>query len=349
MVLYFGSFILLLAPLIFIHELGHYLFAKLFGVRVDVFSMGFGPKIFRKKVGETEYALSVVPLGGYVKLLGQDPNEKIEPALLQRTLGAQLPWKRFLIYIGGPLFNFLMAIAVYCVLLVVGEPHAKSILERIPEKTAAYVAGFRTGDVVTAIGSQQIDKADDIARVVSESMNRELVFRVKRAGAIREIKTVAAPMPGFSPYGESIDVGTIDGLLSPARHPVVGISDSKSEAAKAGFTTGTEILEIGGVRVKSWEQLENEASKQITAGSKEFDIGYAPHESGYWSADRRPQAAKSATAHIKFAAKPLSQLGLRSSELFVLSTVKGSPAETLGLAMGDRLVSIDGEIGRAHV
>src|SRR3954463_7792963 len=123
MLFYAASFILLLGPLVFVHEFGHFIFAKLFNVRVDTFSMGFGPKFLKKKWGETEYCLSVVPLGGYVKLYGQDPSEAIEPKFRNRALNNLDAWKRFLVFVAGPLFNFLFAIFIFAMMLVIGEPH----------------------------------------------------------------------------------------------------------------------------------------------------------------------------------------------------------------------------------
>ncbi|MBI3544141.1 MAG: site-2 protease family protein, partial [Deltaproteobacteria bacterium] len=135
---YLLSFFLLLGPLVFVHEFGHFIFAKLFNVRVDVFSMGFGPKIFRKKWGETEYALSVVPLGGYVKLYGQDPGEAIDPHLRKRALNNLDAWKRFLVFVAGPLFNFLFAIFVFAVMLILGEPHIAPVIERVVPGSQAF-------------------------------------------------------------------------------------------------------------------------------------------------------------------------------------------------------------------
>ena len=107
------SFIILLSILIFVHEFGHFLAARIAGVGVLKFSLGFGPKIIGKKIGETEYVLSWIPLGGFVKLLGESGNEELPPEDEKRSFFKQPVWKRMLIVSAGPLFNFLLAILIF--------------------------------------------------------------------------------------------------------------------------------------------------------------------------------------------------------------------------------------------
>ena len=114
------GFVIILGPLVFVHELGHFLFARLFNVKAEVFSIGFGPRLLSRKWGETDFRLAAIPLGGYVKLLGEDREAEMPPELAGRALHRQAPWKRFFIFFGGPLFNFLFAILVFMLILVIG-------------------------------------------------------------------------------------------------------------------------------------------------------------------------------------------------------------------------------------
>src|SRR3972149_4735145 len=117
--------IIVLGVLIFIHELGHFLVAKACGVRVDAFSLGFPPKLLHKQVGETDYRLSVIPLGGYVKLLGENPHDEVPPELEHRSFMHQSLWRRFLIVLAGPGFNFLSAVlALFLVFAIGGIPYS---------------------------------------------------------------------------------------------------------------------------------------------------------------------------------------------------------------------------------
>ncbi len=340
---YLLSFVLLLGPLVFVHEFGHYLFAKIFNVRVDVFSMGFGPKIFKKQWGETEYCLSIVPLGGYVKLFGQDPNEPIPPELKERALNNQEAWKRFLVFIGGPLFNFLFAIFVFALMMLIGEQHLTSTIGRVVPGTQAEVAGFRSGDVVTAVNRAVVTRYDEVYNAIAESPNKEINFRVRRDGRLHEVKALPRPTKGMNIYGEVKEMGEIEGLSPLGRHTVIGISDVNSAAAKQGLKTGDEILTINGKLVRSFEEIEAKVNQLVQSGAKELVFGVVAHEAGFWSPEKLPSAQTEKTVDYKFPAKKLNELGIHSSELFVSSVIKGSPAEIAGVAAGDRLVSIEGK------
>jgi len=342
---YLFAFVALLGPLVFVHEFGHFIFAKLFKVRVDVFSMGFGPKIFRKKWGETEYALSLVPLGGYVKLYGQDPTEVIEPALRNRSLNNLDAWKRFLVFVAGPLFNFLFAIMVFAFMLMVGEPHMAPVIARVIPGSPAEMAGFKSGDVVTAVDRNIVTKFDEVAHYIMESPNKQLVFRVKRPlNNFKEIKATPALTPGLSIYGEAVEVGDIEGLSPVGRYTTLGISNPNSHAGKEGLKTGDELVTFNGEAVKNWESLQTLVSEALAKGTtKKFVFGVVPHELSHWLPESKPQPATKASREVELPARSLEQLGIRSSENFVASVIPGQPAEAAGLVPGDRLIAVDGK------
>jgi regulator of sigma E protease len=158
------TFVLFLGPLVFFHELGHFFFARLFGVRVEVFSIGFGPKLIKFKKNETEYALSAIPLGGYVKMFGDDPfnKENIPEDERQYSYNHQGKWARFWIVLGGPLTNFLLAFAIFYSLLISGEKIPEIKLGRIEEKAKLYSLGFRTGDVISKVNKNEIYNPADL-------------------------------------------------------------------------------------------------------------------------------------------------------------------------------------------
>src|SRR5512135_3112234 len=143
--------LVLLGILIFVHEFGHFLFAKMLGVKVLKFSLGFGPTVVGKTYGETEYVISAVPLGGYVKMLGEEPGEELPEEEKQRAFNFQPVWKRFAIVFAGPVFNLLFACLVFYFLFLTGVPALYPDIGKIAADSPAQKAGLMTGDRVTAL------------------------------------------------------------------------------------------------------------------------------------------------------------------------------------------------------
>jgi regulator of sigma E protease len=163
-------FILFLGPLIFFHELGHFLFARLFGVRVEVFSIGFGPKLLKWKWGDTEYTVSLIPLGGYVKMFGDDPLNKVELSEAEKKLAFnhKSKWARFWIVFGGPFANFLLAYVLYAGLLFHGEKVPEPKFGLIKNDSIYYQMGIRTGDILSEINNRKIYSFDDLDFTASQ-------------------------------------------------------------------------------------------------------------------------------------------------------------------------------------
>ena len=136
--------IIVLGVLVFVHEFGHFLMAKLFGVRVDAFSLGFPPKVLHKQIGETDYRLSVIPLGGYVKLFGENPKDEVPPELESVSFSHHPLWHRFLIVMAGPAFNLLFAVlALFLVFAFSGIPYLTTEIGGVKEGSPAAQAGLQ--------------------------------------------------------------------------------------------------------------------------------------------------------------------------------------------------------------
>lgn len=176
-------FVIFLGPLIFFHELGHFFFARLFGVRVEVFSIGFGPKIFKYLHKGTEYALSVIPLGGYVKMFGDDPFSEVQLTEEEKKVAFNYKPKfaRFWIVFGGPLANLLLAYFLYVGLLAGGEKVPETKIGAVTEKSVLYQKGLKTGDILTGINDEKVTSFDDlnikgsIVETISVKRNEQIV------------------------------------------------------------------------------------------------------------------------------------------------------------------------------
>ena len=173
-------FILFLGPLIFFHELGHYLFARLFGVRVETFSIGFGPKLFRRMLGETEWTVSAIPLGGYVKMAGDNILEKDQVPRAERahSFSHKGKWPRFWIVMGGPLANFVLTWFIFFGLTFFGEKTPEVRLGPVSPKSFFYSQGLRSGDVVKRVNDVVISHPSDLPTPGDGPIRRMDVLRL---------------------------------------------------------------------------------------------------------------------------------------------------------------------------
>ena len=172
-----------LGVLIVFHEFGHFLLAKLSGVGVLTFSVGFGPKLWVKKKGETEYALSAFPLGGYVKMVGEDPDEEVKAVDLERSFAHKSLLKRTAIVAAGPGFNLLLAVfLLMIVFLFYGVPVLSNLIGAVEPESPAAQAGLQKGDRIVAVGGQAVMAWDDLSSKIKQSAGRPLDLRVQRSG-----------------------------------------------------------------------------------------------------------------------------------------------------------------------
>jgi len=249
----FLSAIVLLGILIFVHELGHFLFAKKLGVRVLKFSLGFGPKLIGKKYGDTEYLVSAVPLGGYVKMMGEEPGDELKEEDKPFAYNYQPVWKRFLIVFSGPVFNLFFAAAIFFVVFLSGVPVPKPYVGKVMDNSPAAEAGFITGDRITAINGKTVSGWDDIDISINESHGDRLFFRIEREGKIIELPITPEKKTVKNIFGENTEVMDIG--IMPLLYPDVGEVIKNAVAEKAGIKKGDRIVEIEGAPIKTWYDI----------------------------------------------------------------------------------------------
>ena len=211
------SFILVLGVLIFVHELGHFLFAKLFKVKVLKFSLGFGPKVYSKIVGETEYLISAFPLGGYVKMFGENPDEKGDSAgEADRSFAHKPVWQRFFIVFAGPLFNMLFSVCIFFLIFLfmgVPEDQDSTAIGVVNEGSPAYEAGIEPGDIILEIDHYAINQWLDVLTMVKDSGGKELLFKIAREGNEQEIKVTPAIDSVENVFGEEVEQRFMIGIV----------------------------------------------------------------------------------------------------------------------------------------
>ena len=175
------AFIVVLGVLIFFHELGHFIVARLCGVGVEKFSLGFGPRIFGKKIGITDYRISAIPLGGYVKMVGDEPDKEIDPKDISISFTHKHVFKRILIVAAGPFFNFLLAAVIFFVMfqiygIFILSPSIGSVIDGKP----AQKAGLIKGDMIIAIDGKDVEQWEEMSHLITSSDGRPLDITVRR-------------------------------------------------------------------------------------------------------------------------------------------------------------------------
>jgi regulator of sigma E protease len=196
--------IIALGALIFIHELGHFLFAKGFGVGVEKFSLGFGPKIFGKKIGETEYLLSALPLGGYVKMVGEGEDAEITEEQRQHSFADKSPLKRIAIVAAGPVFNLIFAYLIFIVIFLMGVPTVTTKVGEVMAGKPAARAGVLAGDTITAVNGKAVSRWDDFAKIIAQGKLAPLEIEVRRAQSTLKFTMVPESRTSKNLLGDTV-------------------------------------------------------------------------------------------------------------------------------------------------
>lgn len=222
------SLIILLGVLIFVHEIGHFLAAKYSGVQVLKFSLGFGPKIFGRKWGETEYLISIFPLGGYVKLLGESETEEISAEDKKRSFSSQSVLRRIVIVAAGPLFNFLLAIVIFSLVYMYGVPAMTSKIGGTQPGSPAFLSGIVKGDVINKINHESIERWDELAEIISESKGTPLKIEFTReshryAATIKPILQKTKNIFGEEVQAYKIGVMPAEEIITERFNPAVAV------------------------------------------------------------------------------------------------------------------------------
>ncbi len=243
------SFAIVLGLLIFVHEFGHFIWAKFFGVKVLKFSLGFGPKLISKQYGETEYLISAFPLGGYVKMFGESPGElaeeKLSPGELKRSFATRPVWQRFIIVAGGPIFNLIFAMILFSTIVLVAglpQPVDTTTISGVGQDTPAAEAGLQEGDTILSIDGTETRRWEDVSSLIMNSEGREVVIILQRDGQTLEFAVTPQMQATRNIFGEEVE-----------KRFMVGIARSEEVIyEKVGFM---KSLQSGISQTWSWMYL----------------------------------------------------------------------------------------------
>ena len=251
-------FLVVLGVLVAFHELGHFLAARWVGVKVLKFSLGFGPKIFGRQVGDTEYLLSAIPLGGYVKLFGEDETEATTPEDRRRSFAHQGIWGKVLIVAAGPGFNFILAYLIFAGWLSTGAPlfvptfrDLSPDIEALVPGSPAASAGMEIGDHITKVNGKEISTRTELLDAVAHSKGQTISLEIKRGAQVKPLSVTPVPLQG-RPAPADEPLYTIGVEETP---PLVTSVMHGQPASTAGFQPGDRVIGIEGQTIYTWFQM----------------------------------------------------------------------------------------------
>jgi regulator of sigma E protease len=252
------AFIVVLGILILVHEFGHFIVARLSGVGVERFSIGFGPVLARFRGKETEYCISLFPLGGYVKMMGDDENllegGRTGVVDAHRAFNLKPLPIRFLIVFAGPAMNFVLAAVIFAlVFMILGRPVAPPVVGRVTDGGPVARAGLHTGDRITAVDGQPIQHWEDVARAVQQAEHRTLTLTVQGRDGERTVPVTPARTTTRDLFGderETWDIGA-----RPYVAPSIGEVVAGMPAQQSGLKSGDVVVALEDKPVLSWEEL----------------------------------------------------------------------------------------------
>ncbi len=328
-------FLLLVGLLVAIHEFGHFVAAKLLDFEVQRFSIGFGRPLIRLRGARTEYQIAILPLGGYVRILGEDPNDHIPPELASRTFHAKPLWQRLIVVFAGPAANLVFPILIYFVFFAGHTQLPAAVIGDVLDHSPAQRAGIQPGDRITAINNQPVRYWEQVEGLIRSHVGEEIRMQVERRA--KRFERYLIPMESSVRNREGlVQRAGLVGITHAPFLPIVGIIDPHSPAAKAGLQTGDLIVSINGDPIANWTELEQRLGRRAhpvnVAYFRSTPIGKIPQLRLLRGniADLVPDTRTGVT-------------GLAPAEMLVARVTPGSPADVAGLHPGDLITHLDEE------
>ena len=257
------AFLFVLGVLVFVHELGHFVVARLHGVRCLTFSLGFGPKVLQTKRGDTVYCICAIPLGGYVKMAGAGEGPDDMPEGKDDEFLSKTKWQRFQILIAGPVMNIILAVGVMTVVLYQGAPvpvyeDQPPVVGSVAEDSPAAAAGIRPGDRILSVAGREVDTWEELTYAVVPRAEQEIAVVLRREGGVHTVQVTPAALGRY-------DMGDLG--VEPAATPqVVSLMSTTSSAAQdAGILVGDVIEAVDGREVTTQSLMDTiQASPDIS-------------------------------------------------------------------------------------
>ncbi len=337
------AFVLMLSVLIFVHELGHFVAAKLCKVKVLKFSLGFGNPIgfgryrLRWKRGDTEYVAAWIPLGGFVKMLGENPDEQESPEVLADTEHAfhhRPVWQRLVILFAGPAMNLVLPVLLFVIALGVGTPREAAVIGSVETASPAAVAGLKAGDSIESVAGQAVEFWDQVATTIGERAGQTVAVVARRGEERVEAALQVEQRGAINPFGQPTQQGWA-GLSHNRLAAVVAITDRDAPAAATALRSGDRVLAVDGEEIEDWSAFA-ERYAEAAAARPEIELRVAR------LTQIEPEPAQEELSVLVPAEGTVEQLGLVAATVLIRRVGPGTPAEAAGLKAGDLIIAVDG-------
>lgn len=321
-----GPFFLLLGLLIFIHELGHFAVARYFGVRVEAFSIGFGKKLIVYKYGDTEYRLSIFPLGGYVKMFGDNPTAEVPPEEQEHSFIHKPVYARIAIVLAGPMMNLILAAFVFFAIGLYGEPKMSPVLGDLEKSSMAYKSGLRSGDKIVSVNGTKTSSFDQSLVLISNA-GSEAKIQVKRDNNIKEFLVPTATDANPNILSSRRNIPQIEGLTPISKAATVAFDSKDSDLYKAGLRSLDEVTQINEIKINNLRDFDRFIIDLPANPAKEFNIHIL-----------RPDA-KGIEEKLEFKVTG-KNFEYESADTYIGRAQQDSPAKEAGLQRGDKIIAI---------
>ncbi len=332
------TFVIFIGVLVFVHELGHFLLAKACNIKVLKFSLGFGPRLFGFTRGETEYVVSALPLGGYVKMLGEMHDNDVDAEDQPRSFNSRPLYQRAAVVLAGPVFNFILAYFVYMFLLAGSQTFGDTKLGVVAQGYPAWNAGIRPGDRIVEIDGQAVQDWDGLKSKIATRPGETLAITYERDGKRFETE-VSTRVETMSNVFQELERQGRVGVSLQYIKPIVAVVDPESPAAKAGLRTDDVIIRVGETPTAAWHEVRQALAR--ANATDPITIRYerdGKEESATLLPGERVEGIPSET--FSSADVPGGYTGLVSKDVLVMEVEPETPASKIGLQEGDRLLSL---------
>jgi len=335
---YLFAFVMMLSVLIFVHELGHFLVAKACGVRVLKFSLGFGNPIgigryrLRWKRGHTEYVVAWIPLGGFVKMLGEytdDTSDEEAVAHPSETLPGRPLWQKLSIVFAGPVMNLLLPVLVFMVGLAIGLDRRGPVVGTVEAGSPAAVAGIEAGDRIVRVDGQPVNFWDDLELAIVPNPGGTATLVYRRDGAEQRTELDIGARQGLDEFGKTRDLGWI-GLENTLPRARIAIAEAGAPARAAGLLSGDRVISVAGEPVDDWYGFAATYAAAGTTGRVEIEIERATGD-----------PPENLTLQVP-ALGSTAALGVGQASVVISGVTPDSAASIAGLEAGDVVLSVGG-------